>query len=184
MDKEGLKDRNRRAFLVSASAIAASGLALADSVSILGQAGSQSGAQPGTTNGPASFQLITAETILNDVKVLQGAPGNNNLITESAFTVVLTTETAHSAKEFEWHEGRDHILQVIDGTTVYELGGTPRGAHSTKSGEWLAPASDGAAIVTLHKGDMLIIPRGMPHKRSTTGSVTFTLISPSGSTKG
>jgi uncharacterized protein YjlB len=58
------------------------------------------------------------------------------------------------------------------------LGGTPKDAHSQKSGEWLAPTSDGAAIVTLKKGDMLIIPRGMPHKRSTTDSVTFTLISP------
>jgi mannose-6-phosphate isomerase-like protein (cupin superfamily) len=129
------------------------------------------------------FQLISAETILSDVKALQSAPGNNNLATRSEFSVVLTTETAHSAKEFEWHEGRDHILQVIDGTTVYELGGTPSGAHSPKAGEWLAPASENAAIVTLNKGDMLIIPRGTPHKRSTAGSVTFTLISPSGVVK-
>jgi mannose-6-phosphate isomerase-like protein (cupin superfamily) len=39
-------------------------------------------------------------------------------------------------------------------------------------------------MLTLHKGDMLIIPRGTPHKRSTAGSVTFTLISPSGVAKG
>jgi quercetin dioxygenase-like cupin family protein len=183
MGIEGLKDPNRRAFLVSASVAAAAGLVLVDSASVFAQAGAQSGAQPGTTTEPASFQVITAETIQNDVKALQSAPGNNNLVTEKEFSVVLTTETAHSAKEFEWHEGRDHILQVIDGTTVYELGGTPRDAHSSKSGEWLAPASDGAAIVTLHKGDMLVIPRGMPHKRSTAASVTFTLISPSGAGK-
>lgn len=183
MGKEGLKKPNRRAFLMSASVAAAAGLVLADTATVFAQAGPQSGTQSGTTTAPASFQVITAETIQNDVKALQSAPGNNNLVTQSAFSVVLTTETAHSAKEFEWHEGRDHILQVIDGTTVYELGGTPRDAHSTKSGEWLAPASDGAAIVTLHKGDMLIIPRGMPHKRSTAASVTFTLISPSGAAK-
>jgi len=30
------------------------------------------------------------------------------------------------------------------------------------------------------QGDMLVIPRGTPHKRSTAGTVTFTLISPQG----
>jgi hypothetical protein len=183
MEKMELKKPNRRAFLMSASAVAATGIVLADAVPAFAQAGAQSGAQPGTATAPESFQVITAETIQNDVKALQAAPGNNNLVTLKEFSVVLTTEMAHSAKEFEWHEGRDHILQVIDGTTVYELGGTPRDAHSTKSGEWLAPASDGAAIVTLNKGDMLIIPRGMPHRRSTAASVTFSLISPSGVAK-
>jgi mannose-6-phosphate isomerase-like protein (cupin superfamily) len=32
--------------------------------------------------------------------------------------------------------------------------------------------------MTLEKGDMLVIPRGTLHKRSTAGTVTFTLISP------
>jgi quercetin dioxygenase-like cupin family protein len=171
MDTDGLKNPDRRAFLVSATAAAVTGLVLADSAPSDAQAGAQSAAQAGATPGPAGFQLITAETFLSDVKTLESSPGTNTLVTQNAFTV-------HSAKEFEWHEERDHILQVIDGTTVYELGGTPKDAHSQKSGEWLAPTSDGAAIVTLKKGDMLIIPRGMPHKRSTTDSVTFTLISP------
>jgi mannose-6-phosphate isomerase-like protein (cupin superfamily) len=35
----------------------------------------------------------------------------------------------------------------------------------------------------LKKGDMLIIPRGTPHKRSTAGTVTLTLVSPMGSAK-
>ena len=94
--------------------------------------------------------------------------------------VVLTVEKAKSAKEFEWHEGRDHIVQIVDGTTVYEIGGTPKNGRNTKAGEWLAPSSEGATKLTLKKGDMLTIPRGTPHKRSTEESVTFILISPSG----
>ena len=66
------------------------------------------------------------------------------------------------------------------GKTVYELGGTPENGHSTKPGEWLAPTSQGAKTVTLKKGDVLVIPRNTPHKRSTVGSVTFYLISSSG----
>jgi quercetin dioxygenase-like cupin family protein len=93
---------------------------------------------------------------------------------------VLTTEEKHAAKEFEWHEGRDHIVQILDGTTVYELGGTPQNGRSTKPAEWLAPASAGASTLTLHKGDMVVIPRGTPHKRSTADSVTFYLVSTTG----
>ena len=184
MEKQGSKNLNRRAFLVSASATAAAGLVGANAEPVLAQAAAQSETQARDTAVQATFQLITAETILGDVKALQAASGNNNLATHSEFSVVLTSERAHRAKEFEWHEGRDHILQVIDGVTEYELGGVPKDAHSPKPGEWLAPASDGAAKLTLHTGDMLIIPRGTPHKRSTAGSVTFTLISPSGVAKG
>lgn len=180
MSDEVLRDPNRRAFVKSASAAAVAGLAWAEAVSTFGQ----TGARIELTASQATFQLITAEAILADSEALQAAPGNNNLAIHSEFSVVLTTEKAHSAKEFEWHEGRDHILQVVDGSTVYELGGTPKNAHSPKPGEWLAPASNGASTLTLRKGDMLIIPRGTPHKRSTAGSVTFTLISPSGVAKG
>ena len=128
------------------------------------------------------FQLFTAATLAEDTKVLHAKPGNNNLFEPKTLpvTIGLTVEDKKSAKEFEWHEGRDHVLQVLEGSTIYEVGGTPKGGHSTKPGEWLAPASEGATTMTLHKGDMLVIPRGTPHKRSTEGSVTFTLISTTG----
>ena len=131
-----------------------------------------------------SFQVFRAEALEADAKALQAAPGNNNLVTLKNFAVVLTTETAKSAKEFEWHEGRDHVVQIVEGTTVYEVGGTPRDGRKTKPGEWLSPASDGATTLTLKKGDMLTVPRGTPHKRSTAESVTFVLISPMGTVAG
>jgi mannose-6-phosphate isomerase-like protein (cupin superfamily) len=72
------------------------------------------------------------------------------------------------------------VLYILDGTTVCEVGGTPKGAHSTGPGEWIAPESEGAVTYKLNKGDMLVIPRGTPHKRLTEGSVTLILISPMG----
>ena len=44
-------------------------------------------------------------------------------------------------------------------------------------GEWHATGSTGSKSIILVKGDMLVIPRGTLHKRSTEDSVTFTLIS-------
>ena len=161
---------DRRRFLGSAPLAAVVGLA---GVECGGFAAAQ-------TEEPEKFQVFTAEALAGDAKALQASPGNNNLVTAKNFAVVLTTETAKSAKEFEWHEGRDHVVQIVEGTTVYEVGGTPKNGRKTKPGEWVAPASDGATKLTLKKGDMLTVPRGTPHKRMTEGSVTFVLISPMG----
>ena len=93
----------------------------------------------------------------------------------------MTTEIAKTAPEFEQHEGRDHIIFITDGSTLYEVGGTLKNARTTRPGEQLAPDSDGATKVTLNKGDIITIPRGTPHRRTTTGTVTFFPLSPSGS---
>ncbi len=171
-----LKNPGRREFLRAVPAGAAAGFTIANAslFAPVGHAQAQNGV------GTASFQLFTAKQIQDDVKALEASPGDNNLVQGKNFKVALTVETAKSAKEFEWHEGRDHILLVLDGETVYQVGGTPKGAHSIGPGEWHAPEAEGATTLTLNKGDMLLIPRGTLHKRSTAGSVTFYLISPQG----
>lgn len=173
-----LKNASRRNFLRSAP-LAAAALPLTNS--LLHAATTEAG--QGAIAAPVPFKVITAEEIQADTKALLAKPGNKDLIVakELPFLYVITTETAHSATEFEWHAGRDHILQVIEGSTVYEVGGTPKNGHNTKPGEWLAPISEGATKLTLKKGDTLVIPRNTPHRRSTSGSVTFTLLSPTGS---
>ena len=135
-----------------------------------------------TPSTPVPFHLFPAGELEASREKLVKAPGNDSLFHPAGLplTIVLTVEEKKAAKEFEWHEGRDHIFQIVDGATVYELGGTPRDARSTKPGEWLAPASDGARRVELKKGDMLVIPRGTPHRRTTADSVTFYLISAEG----
>jgi len=91
-------------------------------------------------------------------------------------TITINEESKKAAKEFEYHAHRDHVFQVLDGTTRYELGGTPKNARQTRPGEWLAPESEGATTITLNKGDMLVVPRMTPHKRTTEGTVSLLLI--------
>ncbi len=165
----------RREFLRTAPVAAVAGLALADLP--LSAATAEAGQ---SASGNGSFQVFRAQQLADDAKALDAAPGNNNLVQEKTFTVVLTVEKQKSAAEFEWHEGRDHVLLVLDGETVYQVGGTPKGAHSMGPGEWHAPEAEGATTLTLKKGDMLVIPRGTLHKRSTAETVTFSLISPQG----
>jgi mannose-6-phosphate isomerase-like protein (cupin superfamily) len=179
MGQSKLENLSRRGFLRTAPVVAAAGIALGDAALFAERASHEMPA--GSAEG--SYQLFTAETIAEDVQTLLANPGNNNLASGTNFTVVLTVEKAKGGTEFEWHEGRDHVLQIMDGSTVVEVGGVPKDGRNTKPGEWLAPASEGAAAITLKKGDMLVIPRGTPHRRTTAGSVTFVLISPMGSGK-
>ena len=170
------KNTSRRTFLRTAPVAAAAGFTLAESLSALAQAGAPgadvvSAAQP--------FKYFKASELDADIKALDAKPGDNRLYESKAIPeqIILTTERHKSAAEFEWHEGRDHVLYVLDGSTVYELGGTPTGTKVMGPGEWHATGSTGSKSLVLGKGDLLVIPRGTLHKRSTEDSVTFLLIS-------
>jgi mannose-6-phosphate isomerase-like protein (cupin superfamily) len=184
------KNTSRRNFLRTAPVAAAVSLSLPSITNeLLAQATpAAAGAAPGADVASAAlpFQLFTAKTLDDDAKALAAKPGNNNLVDQKPgipCAIVMTTEVHHSATEFEWHEGRDHIIQIIDGSTLYEVGGVPKNGRNTKPGEWLAPSSEGSKSILMGKGDMLVLPRGTPHKRSTEDSVTLILISPYGTMK-
>ena len=134
------KNTSRRTFLRTAPVAAAVGFTLTETLMAAAQGGDVAAAA-------VPFKLLTGKELEADEKVLHEKPGNNNLITQAAgfpCAIVMTTEAHASPKEFEWHEGRDHIVQIIDGSTLYEVGGTPKNGRNTKPGEWLAPASEGS----------------------------------------
>lgn len=170
------KNTSRRNFLRTAPIAAAAGFTLTDSLMAMAQAA------PGADVNAAAqpIKLFKADELASDMKALDAKPGDNRLYTSTAIPVqiILTVEKHKSATEFEWHEGRDHIVQIIDGSTLYEVGGTPTGTKVMPgTGEWHATGATGSKSILLVKGDMMVIPRGTLHKRSTEDSVTFLLIS-------
>ena len=180
MGDSRIDNPGRRNFLRTAPVAAATGLALADAMMLAAQAAGQAATPDGAKIARGAFLFFPAQTIAEDVKALDAAPGNNAMVGQNEFLVALTVEKKKTPKEFEWHEGRDHVVFILDGATVYDVGGTPKGAHSKTPGEWNAPSADGATTLTLKKGDMLVIPRMTLHKRTTSDSVTLILISPTG----
>lgn len=175
MGNDGVSNPSRRTLLRAAPLAAAAGFTLTNASFCSALAAGQSAGGSALT-----FKLFTAAEIAGDLKALEANAGNKSLAQEKSFTVVLTTEKAKAAAEFEWHEHRDHIFQILEGSTVYELGGRPKGAHSKGPGEWLAPESEEHETVSLNKGDLLVIARGTPHRRVTAETVTFSLISAQG----
>jgi mannose-6-phosphate isomerase-like protein (cupin superfamily) len=167
---------DRRWFLIGASAAAAAGISIATEILDPTDAAAQTAPLP----SHGGVQSFTAAGLQNAIVNLEAKPGNNTIVDDKTFIVMLTVEKSKAQQEFEWHEGRDHVFQILDGSTVIEFGGTPKNAHSSKPGEWNAPESENAVKLALNKGDMLVIPRGVPHRRTTTGAVKLMLISPQG----
>ena len=173
-----IKGTTRRTFLRAAPAAAAAGISLTYEA----LSAAQVRAPSSTQIVPSAFQLIRAQTIQDNIEWLRKRPGNRTLVDSKAlpFTVVVAVEAGYREKQFEWHENYDHVFHILDGTTVYEIGGMPKDGRSTGPGEWRAAVSEGAVAGKLNKGDMLVIPRGTPHRQSTPETVTFMLISPRG----
>ena len=174
-----VKDQSRRNFFRTAPlAAAAVSLSLTDK-SLFASTAAPAAAQTAESGTHEPFQVFSAQTMASVIQAVQANSSTKSLVGSKStpFTVVVTSESKKSGKEFEYHEHRDHIFQILEGTTQYELGGTPQNPRSTGPGEWLAPGSEGSRSITVHKGDMLVIPRGTPHKRITADQVTFTLIS-------
>jgi mannose-6-phosphate isomerase-like protein (cupin superfamily) len=173
------KNQTRRTFLKVAPVAAAASIPLTKTLLFA--------ASPGTGDShfssPGTVQLFTAGKLADAVKTFQAQLGEHYLYQpkDLPLTIAMTIQGEKIAKDFEYHEGRDHIFLFLDGATKFEVGGTPKDARNTRPGEWLAPASDGATLMEVKKGDMLVIPRNTPHRQSTETSVTWVLISPSGS---
>jgi mannose-6-phosphate isomerase-like protein (cupin superfamily) len=142
-----------------------------------------SGEAPGES--PEAFQLFTAEKFADLIKSFHADLGEHYLYRPETLplTIAISTQGAKPTGEFEYHETRDHIFLILEGATKFELGGAPKNPRITRPGEWSAPASDGATTLEVKKGDMLIVPRGTPHRQSTEQSVTWMLISSSGAKK-
>jgi mannose-6-phosphate isomerase-like protein (cupin superfamily) len=174
------KNQSRRTFLKVAP-LAAAAIPLAQTMIFT----SSASAADAPALSPGTIQLFTAEKIADAVKQFQAQLGEHYLYQPSDLpvTIAITAQGPKVAKDFEYHENRDHVFLILDGATKFDVGGTPKDPRNTRPGEWLAPTSDGATTMEVKKGDMLVIPRKTPHRQSTETSVTWMLISPSGSVK-
>ena len=172
---------SRRNFLRTAPVAAAAGLTLADSVAATAQAAATSTAQQGVDFAGAAqpLKFWSAQDLDGQIKALNAAPEDKHIYeaTTVPVQIILTVEKHKSASLFEWHAGRDHVVHILDGSTLYEVGGTPKGAHVMGPGEWHATGADGSRSIIMLKGDMLLIPRGTLHKRTTEDSVTLLVFS-------
>jgi quercetin dioxygenase-like cupin family protein len=65
--------------------------------------------------------------------------------------------------EAEQHARDTDIFYVLDGTATFVTGGTIADARTVAAGEVRGPRIEGGTARTLAKGDVIVIPGGVPH---------------------
>jgi mannose-6-phosphate isomerase-like protein (cupin superfamily) len=89
--------------------------------------------------------------------------------------VAIQHEKDKSGSAAEVHDASDDVYYVTEGSAELILGGTLETPREVEPGEWRGPRIVGGQKVEITKGDLVIVPRGTPHQRSTAGK-DFTMI--------
>ena len=123
------------------------------------------------------FVVMPAQTLADVQQKLQ--PGNKveELIGGEGMElrVAIQHEKDTSAATAEIHDSSDDVYYVLEGSATLTLGGTLDAPKEIEPGEWRGPQITAGQKVVINKGDLIIVPRGTPHHRSTTGQ-NFTMI--------
>jgi mannose-6-phosphate isomerase-like protein (cupin superfamily) len=93
---------------------------------------------------------------------LHGGPG-------AQLRVAVQHERNKPAAEAEVHDASDDVYYVLEGTATLTLGGRLEAPVEREPGEWRAPRINGGKTFEIRKGDLVVVPRGTPHMRSTAG---------------
>ncbi len=83
--------------------------------------------------------------------------------------VAVQHDTRRSGDLAELHDKSDDVYYVLKGEATLELGGTLVDPKEATPGEWRAKTINGAQSVIIKQGDIVMVPRGTPHRRTVTG---------------
>jgi mannose-6-phosphate isomerase-like protein (cupin superfamily) len=82
--------------------------------------------------------------------------------------VAVQHEKDKAAGPGEIHDASDDVYYVLEGGATLTLGGKLEAPREVQPGEWRGQISGGQSF-EVKKGDLIIVPRGTPHQRSTVG---------------
>lgn len=85
----------------------------------------------------------------------------SKLLETSEFKIATSRREAPGIVEI--HEHDTDIFHIIDGTAEFVTGGTVVGLKAGKNGESSGKEITGGETHHLVKGDVIVIPRGVPH---------------------
>jgi quercetin dioxygenase-like cupin family protein len=77
----------------------------------------------------------------------------------------------------EVHDKQTDVIYVTDGEATFVTGGTMKGGRATGPGQQLGDSITGGTTHQLHKGDVIVVPAGMPHWFKTVpGEVSYFVV--------
>ena len=123
------------------------------------------------------FVVLQAQSLEDLKQKLQPDNKTKELIDSAGMQlrVAVQHEKGKSGAPGELHDASDDVYYVLEGSAVLVLGGKLETPKEVEPGEWRSPRIVDGRTVEINKGDLIIVPRGTPHQRSTAGK-DFTMI--------
>src|SRR5437762_4496210 len=123
------------------------------------------------------FVVMSAQSLNDLQKTLQADNKTSELIDSGGMQlrVAVQHEKNKTGAAAELHDASDDVYYVLDGSATLVLGGKLDAAKETEPGEWRSPRIIDGKTIEIKKGDIVVVPRGTPHQRSTANK-DFTMI--------
>jgi glc operon protein GlcG len=138
-----------------------------DIVGAIGVSGASSAQQDDEIAQAAADEFAKAQTAASEVQffdskqVREAFRKGDSLVDDGAFKVNASRRDA--AGEAEVHATETDIIYVLDGSATFVTGGQVVEAHNTSSHEIRGSAIEGGSEHKLGKGDVIVVPSGVPH---------------------
>ena len=134
-------------------------------------------AQRKPTEATRPVVVMSAQSLDDLNRKLQ--PGNKTEeLIDSAWMqlrVAVQHETNRTGAAAELHDASDDVYYVLEGGATLVLGGRLDSPREAEPGEWRSPRIIEGKTYEIKKGDLVVVPRGTPHQRSTQNK-DFTMI--------
>ena len=118
--------------------------------------------QAGAPQTPAPAPApLTAVTFFDHARTAEVFAKGGALVT--APDMIVQGSHRDVAGQVEVHDKETDIIYIIDGTATFVAGGKMVGGSVTRPGQWLGTDITGGESHKLVKGDMIIVPAGIPH---------------------
>ena len=145
-------------------------------VSVVAVAGTVA-AQRKPSEATRPFVVMSSQSLNDLQKTLQPDNKTSELIDSAGMQlrVAVQHERNKTGAAAELHDASDDVYYVLDGSATLVLGGKLDDPKETDPGEWRSPRIIDGKTFEIRKGDLVVVPRGTPHQRSTANK-DFTMI--------
>ena len=136
-------------------------------------------AQTRQPSSPAKPFIVKTKQSVDDLeKSLRTANKVEDLIGGAGMQlrVAVQHDKLRENADAEVHDESDDVYYVLDGSAQLTLGGTLDAPREATPGEWKSKKINGGTTVEIKEGDLIIIPRGTPHQRSSIKGKEFSMI--------
>ncbi len=113
--------------------------------------------------GAKAFEAGPAPVTFFPHEQVKAAFGKGTVLFDHSDKYTVHASRREAAGMAEIHTDDADIVYVLDGTATLVTGGTPVKAKPTAPGELRGERIDGGDLRQLVKGDVIIIPAGVPH---------------------